>query len=62
MDGINVSLDTTDPQQYRLITGDSGTDGAGEASAALLEAAKRGIRVKVNAVTMPGTDVLSLIS
>ena len=31
-------------------------------AAALLEAAKRGIRVKVNAVTMPGTDVLSLIS
>ena len=62
VDGINVSLDTTDPQQYRLITGDSGAGGAEEASAALLEAAKRGIRVKVNAVTMPGTDVLSLIS
>ena len=59
VDGINVSLDTTDPQQYRLITG---AGGAEEASAALLEAAKRGIRVKVNAVTMPGTDVLSLIS
>ena len=62
VDGINVSLDTTDPQQYRLITGDSGTGGVEEASAAVFAAAERGIRVKVNAVTMPGTDVLSLIS
>lgn len=49
IDGINISLDTTDPDLYRLITGGGDVEKALEAVRLSAEA---GIRTKVNAVAL----------
>ena len=49
IDGINISLDTTDPERYRAITGGGDVARAVEAVHTCAEA---GIRTKINAVAM----------
>ena len=54
VDGINISLDTLDPERYRRITGFDG--GAVEqVLTALDDCVRRGIRTKINAVLLPET-------
>ncbi len=70
-DGINISLDTTDPDKFRRITGISemGREGrkAGRMPSAetvvraIRLSAESGIRTKVNVVTMPDTDPEEMI-
>jgi cyclic pyranopterin phosphate synthase len=50
IDGINVSLDTTDPKRYAAITG---ADRMDEVLASIRKAAQTGIPVKINAVALP---------
>lgn len=52
IDGINVSLDTLEPEHYRTVTGSSALPG--EAIAAMREAKNLGILVKINAVPIAG--------
>ena len=54
VDGINISLDTLDPERYRRITGFDG--GAVEQVLTVLDdCVRRGIRTKINAVLLPET-------
>ena len=52
IDGINISLDTTDPVHYQSITG---TDGAATVLKAIEDAFDAGIRTKINAAVMEET-------
>lgn len=54
IDGINISLDTTDDAQYRRLTGYGG-DGATELLALAERCAAEGIRTKINAVLLAET-------
>ncbi|MBR2528851.1 MAG: GTP 3',8-cyclase MoaA [Blautia sp.] len=49
LDAVNISLDTTDPEKYRQITG---RDGVSEVLAALDQVCKKGLPVKINAVSV----------
>lgn len=70
-DGINISLDTTDPERFRRIAGICGmqrTDGREDrlpsvdtVIRAIRMSAESGIRTKVNVVTMPDTDPEKMI-
>ncbi len=49
IDGINISLDTTDPRQYEALTG---RDALGEVTAAISACSAAGIKTKINAVLL----------
>lgn len=57
LDGVNISLDSRDPEKFLRITG---FDGEKKVEEALRMAAESGIRTKVNVVTMPDTDPADL--
>lgn len=57
LDGVNISLDSRDPEKFRRITG---FDGEKKVEEAIRMAAESGIRTKVNVVTMPDTDPADL--
>lgn len=58
IDGINVSLDTTNPVRYRDVTGSDALDAVLRGMNATIA---EGIAVKVNAVSIAREDVLSMI-
>jgi cyclic pyranopterin phosphate synthase len=53
LDGVNISLDTLDPENFRRITGRSGLD---TVLRSLSAAVDRGLRVKVNCVPLRGIN------
>ena len=58
VDGINISLDTVDPEKYHRITGSDDLDRVMKGLDAALET---GIPVKINAVSLDSEDVEPLI-
>ncbi|MCF0145351.1 MAG: GTP 3',8-cyclase MoaA [Eubacterium sp.] len=58
IDGINISLDTVDPEKYRTLTGSDRIEAVLRAVRACCSC---GIRVKLNAVVMKDTEWRSLI-
>lgn len=58
IDSVNVSLDTTDSECYRKITGVACLE---QVKTGITEAKARGLNIKLNAVLTSQTDVLSLV-
>lgn len=59
VDGINVSLDTLDPEAYRRVTGCGGLD---RVLSGLQAAVRAGLRVKLNCVPLAETGLDGLLS
>ena len=55
LDGVNISLDTTDNARFRRITGYTG-DGADTLLGVLKECCAKGLRTKINAVMLAVSD------
>ena len=55
LDGVNISLDTTDNARFRRITGYGG-DGADTLQHVLEECCARGLKTKINAVLLEETE------
>jgi cyclic pyranopterin phosphate synthase len=53
LDGVNISLDTCDAEEFRAITG---FDALGQVLAGIDAAAAAGLRTKLNCVLLPGSE------
>ena len=53
IDGINISLDTTDPDRYKAITGYSGLE---EVMRSIHASVDAGLKIKINSVLLPGKN------